>query len=76
MTKNILRPFSTFCAVLFAVVPLFAEIRLLNINGQLVQIHNLQGGTTAKTIEIAHFTEGAYFWVLEDNGKTQSRKFV
>jgi Secretion system C-terminal sorting domain len=60
----------------FPKVSASAQLKVFNINGQLVQIHHLQGGTTSKTLEIAHFTEGSYFLVLEDNGKKQSRKFV
>ncbi len=60
----------------FKKVSAAAQIKVFNIMGQLVNTYNLEAGTSTKSIEIAHFTEGAYFLVLQDNGTVQSRKFI
>jgi sialate O-acetylesterase len=62
--------------VTFQKMSVSAQIKVVNIMGQLVQTHNLQAGATSKTIEIAAYTEGSYFLILENNGVIQSRKFV
>jgi Glycosyl hydrolase catalytic core/Secretion system C-terminal sorting domain len=53
-----------------------AQIKIFNLNGQLMSTYNLELGTTSKTIDIAHFTEGVYVLVLQDKGYVLSRKFV
>jgi hypothetical protein len=53
-----------------------AQIKVFNINGQLLQTYNLQVGTSSQTIEIANFTEGVYFLILQDKGRIQSQKFI
>lgn len=53
-----------------------AQIKIFNTNGQLISTHNLQAGISAQTIDIAHFTEGVYFLILQDKGIIQSRKFI
>jgi hypothetical protein len=53
-----------------------AQIKIFNIMGQLVSTRNLQAGASSESIDLAHFTEGAYFLVLQDKGTIQSRKFV
>ncbi len=60
----------------FEKVSAAAQIKVFNMMGQLVNTYNLESGTSTKSIEIAHFTEGAYFLVLQDNGTVQSQKFV
>ena len=53
-----------------------AQIKVFNINGQLMNIYNLKAGASSETIDISSFTEGVYFLVLQDNGTIQSKKFV
>jgi hypothetical protein len=53
-----------------------AQIKVYNIMGQLMNSYDLEVGTSAKTIEIANYTEGSYFLILQDKGTIQSRKFV
>ena len=53
-----------------------AQIQIFNVMGQLVSTRNLEAGASAQTIDIAHFTEGTYFLILQDKGTIQSRKFV
>jgi Glycosyl hydrolase catalytic core/Secretion system C-terminal sorting domain len=53
-----------------------AQIKIFNASGQLINTYNLQVGTTAQTIETAHFTEGVYFLVLQDKDRIQSAKFI
>ncbi len=53
-----------------------AQIKIFNVNGQLMRTYDLKAGTSAKTIEIADFTEGAYLLSLHNNGMVQSKKFV
>ena len=53
-----------------------AQIKIFNLMGQLVSTRNLQAGASAESIDLAIFTEGAYFLVLQDKGIVQSRKFV
>jgi Glycosyl hydrolase catalytic core/Secretion system C-terminal sorting domain len=53
-----------------------AQIKVFNMMGQLMGSYNLEAGTSAKTIEIAHFTEGSYFLMLQDKGAVQTRKFI
>jgi hypothetical protein len=62
--------------VAFKAVSEAAQIRVFNLNGQLVSSYNLQAGATAQTIDIAQFTEGVYLLTLQNNGRVQSRKFV
>ncbi len=52
------------------------QIKIFNVNGQLMQTHDLTLGTSTKTIEIADFTEGVYFLTLQDKNSVLSRKFV
>jgi Glycosyl hydrolase catalytic core/Secretion system C-terminal sorting domain len=53
-----------------------AQIKIFNLNGQLMCNQNLQTGATAQTIDIAHFTEGVYVLTLQDNNRILSRKFI
>jgi hypothetical protein len=53
-----------------------AQLNIVNINGQLVSSYNLEAGASSQTVNIAHFTEGVYFLVLQDNGRVQSQKFI
>jgi Secretion system C-terminal sorting domain len=53
-----------------------AQIKIVNMMGQLVSTRNLQAGSSAETIDITHFTEGTYFLILQDKGTIQSRKFI
>ena len=53
-----------------------AQIKIFNVNGQLVSTYNLPIGISSQTIEISTFTEGVYFLVLQDKGNIQSRKFI
>jgi hypothetical protein len=52
------------------------QIKIFNINGQLISTHDVEAGTSSKTIDTAHFTEGVYFLTLQDKGTIKSRKFV
>jgi Glycosyl hydrolase catalytic core/Secretion system C-terminal sorting domain len=62
--------------VVFKAVSDAAQIKVFNMTGQLVSTHDLEVGTTSKTIDIAHFTEGSYLLMLQDKGRVQSRKFI
>ena len=62
--------------VAFRTVSDAAQIKIFNINGQLVSTLNLKIGASSQTIDIAHFTEGVYILTLQDKGNIQSRKFV
>jgi hypothetical protein len=62
--------------VAFKAVSKAAQIKVFNLNGQLMWNQNLQAGATTQTIDIAHFTEGVYLLTLEDEERIQSRKFV
>jgi hypothetical protein len=62
--------------VVFKEVSEAAQIKIFNINGQLLSTHNLQTGSSSKTIDIANFTEGGYILTLQDKGRIQSRKFI
>ncbi len=53
-----------------------AQIKIFNINGQLLSTHILQAGASSKTIDIAQNTEGVYFLILQDKGTVQSQKFI
>ena len=53
-----------------------ARIKIVNIMGQLMSSYDLEAGISAKTIEIAAYTEGTYFLILQDKGTIQSRKFI
>lgn len=53
-----------------------ANIKIFNINGQLMSAHALQNGVSAQTIDISNFSEGIYLLTLYDKGRIQSRKFV
>ena len=53
-----------------------AQIKIFNTNGQLISTYNLEAGTSSQTIEIAHFTEGVYFLMLQDKGNIQTKKFI
>jgi Glycosyl hydrolase catalytic core len=52
------------------------QIKLFNVNGQLLQTYDLEVGTSAKTLEIGPYTEGVYFLMLQDKGAVQTRKFI
>jgi hypothetical protein len=62
--------------VAFKKVSASAQIKIFNMTGQLVSTHNLQAGSTTESIDLAHFTEGGYFLILQDKGAVQSRKFI
>jgi Glycosyl hydrolase catalytic core len=62
--------------VVFNAVSADAQLKIYNIMGQLMSSYGLEVGTSAKTIEIATYTEGSYFLVLQDKGTIQSRKFI
>jgi Glycosyl hydrolase catalytic core/Secretion system C-terminal sorting domain len=62
--------------VVFNAVSADAQIKIYNVMGQLMSSYDLEVGTSAKTIEIATYTEGSYFLVLQDKGTIQSRKFM
>lgn len=62
--------------VVFKKVSESAQIKIYNIMGQLVSTRNLQAGSTSESIDLAHFTEGSYFLVLQDKGSVQSKKFI
>ncbi|MBL7813384.1 MAG: T9SS type A sorting domain-containing protein [Saprospiraceae bacterium] len=53
-----------------------AQIKVVNVNGQVLSTYNLQEETSTQTIEIAHFTEGVYFLILQDKGRFQTVKFI
>jgi hypothetical protein len=53
-----------------------AQLKIFDIMGKLISTDNLKAGTSAKTLDIAHFTEGVYLLMLQDKGRIQSRKFV
>lgn len=53
-----------------------AQIKIFNINGQLMRLYPLKAGTSTETIDIAAYTEGVYFLVLQDSRNTQTRKFI
>lgn len=53
-----------------------AQIKVFNMMGQLVSTRNLEAGASSQTIDIANFTEGTYFLILQDKGTIQSGKFV
>lgn len=52
------------------------QIKIFNLNGQLMSTHKLKTGTTSQTIDITHFTEGGYILTLYDKGVILSRKFI
>jgi hypothetical protein len=52
------------------------QIKLFNVNGQLLQTYDLEVGTSTKTLEIGQYTEGVYFLMLQDKGTVQTRKFI
>jgi Glycosyl hydrolase catalytic core/Secretion system C-terminal sorting domain len=62
--------------VVFKEVSADAQIKIYNIMGQLVATRNLQVGVSSESIDLATFTEGAYFLVLQDKGTIQSKKFI
>jgi hypothetical protein len=62
--------------VVFKEVSADAQIKIYNIMGQLVATRNLQVGVSSESIDLAVYTEGAYFLVLQDKGTIQSRKFI
>jgi hypothetical protein len=62
--------------VVFKAVSEAAQIKIFNLNGQLMSSQNLPIGTTAQTIDITQFTEGGYILTLYDKGNVQSRKFI
>jgi hypothetical protein len=53
-----------------------AQIKIFNMMGQLVSSRNLQAGSTSESIDLATYTEGPYFLVLQDKGIIQSKKFI
>jgi hypothetical protein len=52
------------------------QIKIFNINGQLMQSCDVALGTSSKSMDIAHFTEGVYFLTLQDKDHVVSRKFI
>lgn len=62
--------------VVFKGVSDSAQIKIFSMTGQLVSTHNLKAGASSKTIDIATYTEGVYLLMLQDKGRSQSRKFV
>jgi hypothetical protein len=62
--------------VVFKKVSADAQIKVFNMMGQLVSTRNLQAGTSSESIDLANFTEGAYFLILQDKGTVQSKKFI
>jgi Glycosyl hydrolase catalytic core/Secretion system C-terminal sorting domain len=62
--------------VAFTAVSEAAEIKIFNLRGQLVRSHNLEVGTSTRTIDISNFTEGGYVLTLHQKGTVLSRKFV
>lgn len=60
----------------FKKVSAAAQIKVFNINGQLLRAYDLAVGTSTKTLEIAQLTEGVYFLVLQDKGSIKRRKFI
>ena len=61
----------TFSTVLGA-----TQIKIFNVNGQLMSTHDVEVGTSSKTIDTADFTEGVYLLTLQDKNRVLSRKFV
>ena len=62
--------------VTFSTVSDAAQIKIFNINGQLMNSYDLETGTSSKTIDIAYFTEGVYFLTWQNKDRVQSRKFI
>jgi Glycosyl hydrolase catalytic core/Secretion system C-terminal sorting domain len=53
-----------------------AQIKIFSMTGQLISTRHLKAGASSETIDIATYTEGAYLLMLQDKGRSQSRKFV
>ncbi len=62
--------------VVFKEVSENAQIKIFNINGQLLNAYNLQAGSSSKTIDISNYTAGVYFLNLQNKDAVQSRKFI
>jgi Glycosyl hydrolase catalytic core/Secretion system C-terminal sorting domain len=62
--------------VVFNAVSADAQLKIYNAMGQLVASRHLQAGTSTESIDLATYTEGSYFLVLQDKGTIQSRKFM
>jgi hypothetical protein len=62
--------------VVFKKVSAATQIKIFNINGQLMFNYDLPLGTNSKSVDIAHFTEGVYFLTLQDKDHVISRKFI
>jgi hypothetical protein len=62
--------------VVFKAVSADAQLKIYNIMGQLVNSRNLQAGASSESIDLATYTEGSYFLVLQDKGTIQSKKFI
>ncbi len=53
-----------------------AQIKILNVNGQLLSTYSLQDGANTQNIAIGNLLKGIYFIILQDKGTIQSRKFI
>jgi Glycosyl hydrolase catalytic core/Secretion system C-terminal sorting domain len=62
--------------VTFGKISADAQIKICNLNGQLISTHNVPTGVSSQTIDITNFTEGGYILTLQDKENIQSRKFI
>jgi sialate O-acetylesterase len=62
--------------VVFNKVSADAQIKIVNMMGQLMGFRNLRAGASAESIDLTNYTEGSYFLILQDKGTIQSRRFV
>ncbi len=60
----------------FKNVSVNAQLKVLNINGQLVSMYNLTEGANTKSVETTNLSKGVYFLLLQDKGSVQTTKFI
>ena len=62
--------------VIFEKTAKISQIKIANLNGQIINTYNLPIGTSKKIIEISNLNKGNYILTLVGGRKLQSKRFI